>query len=223
VVVHGGARPDGGSATLGDVWEWDGAAWAERPTTGGPRTRAFHQLVALPAGGLVCYGGTDGDALAEDDLWELDGSAWRRLDAPAPRPPLRTQHGAVWDPTRDAVLMCGGVGRGEVFGPRDLWSWSPRTGAWTRLDAGAAAPVQNDVVLAFDGQQVVYVAYGPDLSTWALNAEGWACRDRNVELAPRRWFAMGFDAGRSKLVLFGGCRWPRPADAPPELGELLER
>jgi hypothetical protein len=117
----------------------------------------------------------------------------------------------TYDATLDRILMFGGAGTDGV-GLGDTWTWDGSN--WTQVaDTGpapraGAAMVFGGGVLLFGGMDSVDAAIpGPSHKvygdTWRWEASQWT---QVQDIGPKgRWLhAMGFDAGRSSGVLFGG-------------------
>jgi hypothetical protein len=131
----------------GDVWEWDGAHWADvTPLTpgpdGDPHPRCGAAAAFDPASGKsVLFGGNaydeDESLFYLDDLWSWDGAAWARLApvaGPDGNPPAREYAHLLADPVNERLLLLGGA-----FG----WSgyatgvWSYAGAAWSEIDGTA--------------------------------------------------------------------------------------
>ncbi len=82
-VLYGGYYYLSGYVYLGDTWEWDGATWTQRASTG-PTPRNGSALAFDAARGkTVLYGGYVGNGGGwgsnENDTWEWDGTSWKRV------------------------------------------------------------------------------------------------------------------------------------------------
>lgn len=110
-----------------DFWEWDGAAWKEIVADGErPSARNIAQMVYHPwSGEVLLLGGGEGEFLG--DMWSWDGSAWRRiLERGAP---ARSGPGLAYDPSRDKLVLFGGVERPGGQAVSDTWEWDGQE--WT--------------------------------------------------------------------------------------------
>jgi hypothetical protein len=58
------------SAKLGDLWEWDGAAWTERPEAHGPLDASLAMAFDKRRATIVAYAGTSGDTWEYQSLGE---------------------------------------------------------------------------------------------------------------------------------------------------------
>ena len=79
---------------------------------------------------MIVFGGYRDGAL--DDLWTYRPAEnrWLRLDSAGQRPPARYRHSAVWQESRQQMLIFGGM-RDDPLA--DLWRYSPYTNTWLQL------------------------------------------------------------------------------------------
>jgi hypothetical protein len=241
VVLFGGAAPCVNFpffADQQDTWEWDGAAWERRATTG-PFKRRFATLAydrqrersvlfgGWPAGYFPV--GDGGSSMVSDlplgDLWEWDGMYWRRRVTTVPR--ARYGHRMAYDVARRVTVMFGG--RTSQFGyETETWEWDGD--GWSRRQyappdtIGSVPRARGYAAMAYDrlrqrvwmfgGTQGGGAALG-DL--WHWDGSDW--RERAATATPPALVAasMVHDEVRDRLVLFGGLR-----DAGPAFGETWE-
>src|SRR5262252_703410 len=91
---------------------------------------------------MLVFGGNDGFDNMLNDVWELPlrgAPAWSPLETAGPLPTRRSDHGAVFDPLRDRMLVFGG--NADVGFLDDLWALTfsvPPT--WTQLTPSGAPP-----------------------------------------------------------------------------------
>jgi len=119
VAVLFGGRGEAGR--LGDIWEWDGTAWADRTPRSVliPAARAGATLIYDAARARVVLFGGIGELGALSDTWEWDGIAWSKLSlAAAPSP--RHHQAMAYDAARAAAIAFGGDD-GTPLGLRDTW------------------------------------------------------------------------------------------------------
>lgn len=116
--------------------------WTVRPTLGNaPELCAF---VRDPLRDRILAVGGLGGAGALDTVLVVgtNGGAWTGLPVQGPRPGRRYDASAVYDASRDRVLLFGGRAPDVSGQPRylgDLWALSlSGAPAWTQLDAGSA-------------------------------------------------------------------------------------
>ncbi|HEX5856303.1 MAG TPA: kelch repeat-containing protein [Thermoanaerobaculia bacterium] len=132
-------------------------------------------------------------------------------------PPPRWIPGMTYDVARErTVLFGGGGGDGTPSAYLgDTWLWDGAL--WSRAGQGAAAPeARLGAVLVYDERRERAVLFGgTDTSrptgnnyfpeTWEWNGSSWT---RAAAAGPggRLFHAMAYDAGRGRVVLFGGDR-----------------
>jgi hypothetical protein len=97
-----------------------------------------------PASGrLLLFGGSYGpknDAFCDETaMYDVDANTLTVLDPPV-RPAARVRTALAYDPVRARFVLFGG-GRDQDT-PRfdDLWTFDPRTGAWSEVERGAERP-----------------------------------------------------------------------------------
>ena len=122
VLLQGGHWVDGNDGGfLADTWRWDGDAWIQIASDGGPGPR-----VNAPGTwderleGIVMFGGGVGvgDPMASDTWLWTDG--WAEL-APATAPGPRGGHQLAFDAKRQVLVLVGGIavpGGGQTL---DVW------------------------------------------------------------------------------------------------------
>jgi hypothetical protein len=185
-----------------DTWEWDGRAWAKLDDNGpGPRV---HGAVSFDPDrqAVVINGGGDGKSLL-GDIWEWNGTRWRAVPVKLPAghvgdAMMRTSQGAtLLAAAPDAAPECKGLNRAVLYALRgdsvvDLASPGPCFSPVAPASATATG------LLMYAGWN------GPNTQaeTWTWSAGKW----QRAATAPprRRGTAMAYDAGRQRVVLFGG-------------------
>src|SRR5215475_8179409 len=76
IVMFGGDRMK--STPVGDTWEWDGAQWVQRDSSG-PSPRYGHVASWSPAnGGVLLFGGFDKSVTMFADSWLWKDRAWHQ-------------------------------------------------------------------------------------------------------------------------------------------------
>ncbi len=114
VVTMFGGRS--GGAYLAETWEWNGSAWTQRALTLSPPGRYAHGLVydSLRQR-AVLHGGFNGGEFG--DTWEWNGSAWAQVAAStSPGPRVWCDGAMIFDGSRGATFLFGGLSAGSVFG-----------------------------------------------------------------------------------------------------------
>ncbi len=185
------------------------------PGTQGLTTRNAHALVYDGARQQVLlFGGAD-HARVYGDLWAWDGESWQSVSRSGPPP--RTFPALTYDGARKQVLLFGG--NRVLFGTpqdrntflNDLWAWNGS--AWRQIETPTAPPPRAEAAMTYDEARQRVVLFGgyrmaegkfaPFGDTWEWDGSEW----RQVATegpSPRNGAAMTYDAGRRRVVLFGG-------------------
>jgi hypothetical protein len=164
------------------------------------------------------YGG--GDPSSYDPLgglWALDLSGtptWSVVDA-GPGPSLRTGNALVFDPTRDRLVLFGGIGSdNEALG--DLWVMQDgATPAWAPLSPSGGPPVARDSHGAvYDADHDRMLMFGGSTDTtdvhgvWSLDfnpAPTWSLLPLNGDpLGQPSLDQAVFDAAGNRVLTYGG-------------------
>ncbi len=196
-ILYGGNRTS-------DVWEYDGAAWSQRP----PRPLSSAMAWDGITGGVLQFGGYNGGGpgpLYVADTWLWNGNAWQKLTL-AMGPPGRYHHAMVTDTRRQRIIMLGGF---QSWGPsNDMWEWDGST--WSSVATASAPPPRYGHGMAYDAtRQMVTLFGGADSAgdradTWEWSSVGWSQRSPASQPGARRQHGMAFDVTRLRTVLFGG-------------------
>ena len=124
---------------------------------------------------------------------------------PAASPSQRLTH-MVWDPTRNKVLLVGGVTTPSSNGHNDTWEYDGLT--WTMRSPPTLPKNAGDLgALTYDTarQRAVYVIPDfPNLALWEWDGNTWTERVTALKPPYRPGFACAYDEFRQRTVLFGG-------------------
>jgi len=206
VVMFGGW--DDNLVYQNDLWEYDGGDWVQRSPSTPPPGRAFHAMVYDSRRGVhVLFGGYNGsNDLA--DTWEYDGVDWS-VKAPLLSPPARSGHAMAYDPLQERVVLFGGddAWSGE-FG--DTWEYDGTT--WVQRSPSSIPSSRSYVAMGYHearSRAVLFGGYDEDGSThlsdtWEWDGATWVENPMSVFPTPRSAYAMIYDSGRLRLVVFGG-------------------
>jgi hypothetical protein len=106
VLLWGGAQQEPRS-DRDDTWEWDGAAWVERPGTVGPSARDHASMTfdAAFRGDVLFGGGVPLESTLERDTWIWDGDIWT-IPVPVEEPPA-CQGLTVYDAAHAQTVLLG--------------------------------------------------------------------------------------------------------------------
>lgn len=202
IVLYGGRRgtfPN--EVLLDDTWEWDGAAWTERATSG-PGARV-HQAMAYDRARsrVVLFGGYQVSLTQElRDVWEWDGAAWTLTTAAVGAD--RIARALAYDESAPGSLVLLSVtAAGQVVTD----TWNGGTVATPAVAAPDCPPPQSGLISLGAGGGLLFLGCadgGPDGTrrrtgvTWGFVA--------GQQPPPRTGHAMAWDRARGVAVLVGG-------------------
>ncbi|MCU1430717.1 MAG: peptidase and in kexin sedolisin [Actinomycetia bacterium] len=111
VVLFGGSCST--STSCADTWEFDGTTWTQRSPAHAPAAREGAAMAYDPAAGTtVLFGGGDSNlgvsGTVYGDTWQWDGTDWSQ-GAPTTPPSARAYAAMSYDPTKEQVVLFGGV------------------------------------------------------------------------------------------------------------------
>jgi hypothetical protein len=193
-------------------------AWVQHATTGtAPAARGFFAVCydAL-RGRLLMYGGGPYSGVY-NDLWALDLGAslqWTHIQPTGTPPAASWGPIAVYDPTRDQVIVGLGSTTGGYNVQNNLWSANlGGTPAWSAITTAGTAPSARMVsAAAFDpGDDAVVVFSGYPVSTsdlWELRlgpSPSWAALNPTGTAPAGRWSGSAmYRAEGAEVLFFGG-------------------
>ncbi len=192
------------------TWRWDGARWLDVSRAGGTPPDATGDDIVFDAarGRILTFGAHDNHGQPVAETWTLENDSWTRTSTALPEPTPRSGGALAYDSVRGRVVLFGGLGHA------DTWVWE---GAGWRELPGAGPPARSDHMMAFDaarGRIVLYGGYGdtgvsgmqgPLTDTWELDGDTWLPIDTGTTSPGwRQQSGFTYDAGRGRVVLFGG-------------------
>lgn len=216
LLVFGGTTPLGPYSA--QVWALPLAgapAWSVVATTGsGPLGRISSSVIYDSSRDrVVLFGGYDSGA--ESDVWVLDlaTSTWSFLPTDGDAPPPRFLHSAIYDASRDRMVVFGGQDNSQSFD--DTWALSfVGSPTWTQLSPAGTPPTaragQTAIYDAPRDRMVVFGGATPGLvdDVWSLSFAGggtWtALSPSGTAPSSREFTASLFDSPRNRMILFGG-------------------
>jgi hypothetical protein len=204
VVLFGGTGEDG---DVFDTWEWDGEAWTQIEDEG-PQAPWFTSNVVYDAARQVTIlESGSASSFAGKGTWAWDGSAWTQLTNTGPA--ARQVLSLAFDSVRERVVLFGGRDTTNLELQKDTWEWDGVV--WKEVQDIGPSPRQGsgmvgtgDDVLLFGGSNEA----GLLGDTWAWDGEHWRQR-QDIGPSARHSPGMAWDAGRDRVVLFGGVS-PNP-------------
>lgn len=204
------------------VLAWAPSARAQSAT---PPRRAHHSLVYDEAAKQVLLTGgstpVDGGRTFTffNDTWIFDGASWKALGESGQK-----LSGAklAFDTRRNRVVSFGGYTGASMPDLRRFdgtnWLVINQHPEMSAAEPGFVYDVRRDRFVAFGGSAGRGGALG---GTWEFDHQQW----RKVAIegpSPRQGHVMVFDAGRNRVVLFGGMGSGGPGQTPPTYGDTWE-
>jgi hypothetical protein len=206
MLIFGGrfrAGASGDYSLFSDVWAFDldTESWSEVPTTSGPSARINAGVVYDPSGHrMIVFGGNASASgmgyIPLNDTWVLDilSGTWSEL-ATSGAPSPRLFQSALWDVTRQRMIIHGGANEGAFFDNAqyfdEVYALDVDSGAWARLDdpmnqrpdgrfwGGLVHDTMHDGYLLFGGHDDASLgnrndlwSFDPDLATWTQIEQG---------------------------------------------------
>ena len=179
---------------------------------------AATMIVDPPRDRLVLFGGQN--AMGQTtELWTrslADSGRWKRVDVAGPKPAIRADGTAIYDPRRDRMIVFGGAFADGV------WSLSlAGTPAWTQLALPGSGPGERQGVRAvYDpvgDRMVMFGGYTPPIRTdlwgdvWAFalgDSSGWSqVLPSGAGPSARGDAAVAYDSRRHRILVFSGYDW----------------
>jgi len=166
-------------------------------------------------------GGTTFYTTSLQEMWEWDGVDWTLRPPAGTEPPPRAGHGLVYDRARDRVVIFGGQMGSATTYFQDLWEWDGATAEWTeRSPSGAWPSARTGLSMVYDPRRAKVIVFGglvsiltpsaqnsPYQDTWEWDGSTGAWTDltgSGAKPTARGHAAAAWDAGRDRMVLFGG-------------------
>lgn len=195
-----------------DLWEWNGARWAERVLDGGamPSPRYAHaSAFDSSRNRLVVFSGSTESMGQLVDTWEFDGARWHDRTPAGTSPPSREFGAMAFDSARGRTVLFGGVDVNAGF-LSDTWEWNGTS--WAPFTpTGPWPPARKNHALAFDAARGRTVLFGGQTQSayfddvWEWNGMSWT---QVVPVGPKPTARFGaratYDNVRGRVVMFGG-------------------
>jgi len=221
VVMFGGWSPSQGF--MNDTWEWNCAArsWTKISPAVSPSGLNGSRMAYDSAGGrMILFGGVDANHFY-NDTWQYTGSNWVKIATTASSTAGhtfngRTYHEIVYHSGRGRLIIFGGVGYpnnqtvGTVNDFNDMWELQGTK--WVEITPAGSTPggrgwfgmtyesATNRVLLFGGWNNTSAFSYA---DTWSWDGTSWSLLAASSSIGARDSFAMTYDAGRSRSVLFG--------------------
>ncbi|HSN29300.1 MAG TPA: DUF4215 domain-containing protein, partial [Kofleriaceae bacterium] len=209
--AHGYVVMFGGNTGDTHTYTFDGAAWTDRGSTGGPASGSDATAMAFDAN---VHKAVISDSSAS--TYEWSGSAWTVVaGAPATS---RTAQAMTYDALRKQLVLFGGTAAGSPVAE----TWLRTTQTWSQPAAptlpsarmrGAAAydPIRKRVVL-FGGQNTAQRrascgATCMSADTWEWDGRKWAQAAPSASPQPRAGSWLAYDPVGRVMKMYGGDSW----------------
>jgi hypothetical protein len=156
-----------------DVWSFDGSGWTRvdrNPTPAGRGDAAVawdnasDSLFVYGGSGIKAGGGPGESGVPLGDGWLMHDGAWTAIKAPGPQekgPALLTLANALWDESKQRVMIVNGISCPDVSRATFAWQWNasgwqaaPDWFSHNRWGA-AAAEAPNGDILIFGGSDEI--------------------------------------------------------------------
>ena len=183
---------------------------------------------------LVVFGGIVQSGGASNDVWELTLSGmptWNEITPAGTLPPTLAYHTAIYDASRDRMIVFGGYDYGGGGDRNEVWVLAfGATPTWSLMTPSGTPPSPRSIHSAvYDGprdRMVVFGGYSGSSATaeqndtWALSLSGsgsWSqITPSGGPPAIRYGHTAIVDAPRSRMLVFGGF----VDDVPYEYGDV---
>ncbi len=203
--------------TFGDTWIFDlkTNAWREVKASG-PPARFGHGAIYDPAQkSMFVFGGQASSFFNDTWAFETEKETWSEVKTSAARPTTRYGIGAVFDSTRERLIVSHGFTSEGRFD--DTWALDLKTEEWTNLTPSGDKPLKRCLLDAvYDPvREVMYLfggcasGFGPcplgDLWMFDLKTNKWTeIKPSGALPGARDNPALVFDPKGHRAILFGG-------------------
>lgn len=214
VVLFSGVGTLGGM--FGDTWEWDGATWLQRATTGPVGRQDASMAFDRRRGRCVLFGGSAVNVGLVGDTWEWDGTTWMpRVFGTRPTP--RSGPALGYDPNRARVVLHGGLDLSGASGVSDQ-TWEYDGVSWQLVATGGGPGGRNKHDLVFDTVRNELLAVGGLAASngasgvFAWNGARWqAVVGEPAQPQGGYGVRAAADPVGGGAVMFGGSTWRHDA------------
>ncbi len=219
MVLFGGFSND--NQNRNDVWALSlvgTPTWSLLAPTGEPPSprRSFSAIYDSARDRIVFFGGTTDTDYRTNEVWSLTlvAPAWTQLVPAGTAPEARVDATAIYDATRDRMILFGGEGYTDLLG--DTWAVQfGGTNSWVQLAPSGALPVgrtqhsavfdaPRDRMIVFGGQD----GFAGSNAVWSLALSGsttWTELTPTGTLpAAHAQHSAVFDAPRNRMLVYGG-------------------
>lgn len=202
--------------------------WTKHTFTALSSALAYAMAYDAARGRVVLFGGKNIFDEPNDETWEYDGMAWTRITPTGASPSARADHAMAYDAARKRVVLFGGFAGGTSRG--DTWTWDGKT--WTEVTPPGSSPAPRHAhAMTYDAARRRVVLFGGSLvpnagvnDTWEWDGAAWTeiTPADSSRPSPRFVPGMAYDAGRARVVLYGGSYYNAAAQTVLSLGDTWE-
>ena len=166
----------------------------------------------------MLFGGYGTNDVNLGDTWLWDGVTWtQQFPRVSPPPRAWDTEGMAYDPATETIVMFGGSGDSGYL--NDTWEWNGKTKTWTERFPVSSPPPRHGAPLTYDAASGTVVLFGGDENvfvlvygdTWTWDGNNWTQQFPTDTPSPRTGTALGYDATRGDVILFGGTAGPPSA------------
>lgn len=178
-------------------------------STAAPPARGYHQMSSLgPKGGVIALGGETAPPPAGGrgllDLWGYrSASGWVQL---APQTARTSDGPAVFDVGSNRLVILGVLD--QNFQPEaQNWVYDPSSDRLARKDVGARPTLgMRDFTMVYDVESDRAILFTEEGETWAYDFDNDKWTQKAPQSSPdaRAWYAITYDQGLDRVILFGG-------------------
>jgi len=209
--VHNYVVLFGGNTGDTHTYTFDGAAWTDRGSTGGPATGSDVTAMAYDAN-LKKPVISDSNA----STYEWSGSLWAAVaSAPATS---RTAQAMTYDAIRKQLVLFGGLGGGAPLAE----TWLRSTQTWSQPSVPALPSARMRGAMSYDAGRGRVVLFGGQnvgqrrascgatcmsADTWEWDGRGWVQASPAASPQPRGGSWLAYDPVGRVIRMYGGDNW----------------
>lgn len=217
ILVYGGTD---GISRFSDLLAFspETVQWTHFSPSGGPGPRWGHTAVYDSGRDrMIVFGGYSEGSIRQDDVWALSLAGeptWSQIVPEGPGPSARAFHSAVFEPSRDRMVVFGGLDAGIL---NDVWALElapiPR---WVQLAATGSPPSRRyshtaifdplgDRMIVFGGLGSTFAIFNDVFQLSLGENPNWnRLSPTGAKPSARRKHTAVYDSSHRAMVVFGG-------------------
>jgi len=213
VVLFGGQ--DGSNNDMNDTWFYDVASnkWTQKNPSTKPSARRVPGMAYDSANKkVVLFGGVTAEGVNYNDTWlyDYETNNWTKRGQ-VEKPDKRNMHAMAYDSKNEVTVMFGGALEDGSIND-ETWLYYPSNNTWRQMHPTKHPSARSDFSMVYnsiDGKAYLFgggTDSGLSDETWAYDSSTNTWEDLNPTSKPsaRQNYAMAYDSGTNKIVLFGG-------------------